>query len=116
MEKTNPVLRETIIKLEKAARKNDAPVYEKAAEELKSSKRKQVEVNLSKLERKVEDGETVLIPGKVLGAGQFNKDAKISAFKFTDSAKQDIEEEGEAYFIQDLIEENPEGEKVKVIK
>ncbi|PSH02312.1 MAG: 50S ribosomal protein L18e, partial [Nanohaloarchaea archaeon QH_8_44_6] len=40
----------------------------------------------------------------------------VAAFKASDSAKNHINENGEFKFIEDLVDENPEGSNVKVIK
>jgi len=109
---TNPILIETLELLQQ----QDAAVYREAAENLGKVNRRRPEVNLSDIERLAEEGETVLVPGKVLGSGYLNKDVKVAAFKASDSAKQQIKSEGEFVFIEDLVEENPEGKEVKLVK
>lgn len=109
---TNPVLLETIELLEN----QEAPIWKKVAENLGKVNRSRPEVNLSDIERNSEEGETVVVPGKVLGSGRLTKDVEVAAFKFSNSAKEEINEIGESKFIQDLVEENPEGNEVKVIK
>ena len=116
MQKTNPVLRKNITKLEEAGRKNDAPVYTKVAEELKKTDKNRTEVNISKIQRHAEEGDTVLVPGKVLGSGRMDKDVKVAAFSFSRSAMEVLDDAGEPMYIEDLLEENPEGEQVKIIK
>lgn len=116
MEKTNPVLKENIVKLEKAARKNDAEVYRRAAEELKKSAKNKTEVNVSKIERTASEGETVLVPGKVLGSGRLDKEVEVAAFQFSQKAKKIISKSGEVTYLEDLVEENPEGEKIRIVK
>ncbi len=115
MQKTNPVLRNTIAKLEEAGRKNDASVYTRAAEELKKSEKNKVEVNVSRIQRHAEDGDTVLVPGKLLGSGRLDKDVEVAAFDATSSAKKIVKESGDFKFIEDLVKENPEGKKVKLM-
>ncbi|MDY6777028.1 MAG: 50S ribosomal protein L18e [Candidatus Nanohaloarchaea archaeon] len=115
MQKTNPVLQRTIKELEEAGRKNDAPVYERAAEELSQANRRQVEVNLSRIERNAEDSDTVLVPGKVLGSGFLDTDVTVAAFDFSRSAREAIEETGETKFVEDLVDENPDGAEVQLI-
>jgi len=115
MTKTNPALTEAIRKLEEASRKNDAAVYGRAAEELQGSTRHQVEVNLSQIERHTDDGDTVLVPGKVLGAGYLNTDVTVAALNCTNSAREAIEEEGSFRYVEDLVKDNPDGEQVKLM-
>lgn len=109
---TNPVLVETLEVLEE----QDAPVWNAVRENLGKVNRKRPEVNISDIERIAEDGETVVVPGKVLGAGRLTKNVTVAAFNASRGAKQKISEEGEFMFIQDLIEENPEGEGVRIVK
>ncbi len=116
MQKTNPVLKKEIAKLEEAGRKEDARVYTKAAEELKKTDKNRTEVNISKIQRHAEEGDTVLVPGKVLGAGRLNKEVKVAAFKFSKGARKAISDVGDSMYIKDLIEENPEGKQVKIMK
>ncbi len=116
MKKSNPVLRKEIVKLEKAGRKEGARVYTKAAEELKKTDKNRVEVNISKLQRYAEEGDTLLVPGKVLGSGRLDKKVEVAAFQFSKKAKESIDEVGETMFIEDLVEKNPEGNQVKIMK
>jgi large subunit ribosomal protein L18e len=109
---SNPILLETIEMLQE----QDTPVWNSVAENLGKVNRRRAEVNLSDIERVAEDGETVVVPGKVLGSGYLNKDVTVAAFKASNSAKNQINDEGEFMFIQDLVEENPEGTGVKVVK
>lgn len=109
---TNPILLETIELLQE----QDAPVWNSVAENLGKVNRDRAEVNLSDIERVAEDGETIVVPGKVLGSGYLNKDVTVAAFKASNSAKNQINDEGDFMFIQDLVEENPEGTEVKVVK
>jgi large subunit ribosomal protein L18e len=109
---TNPILLETIETLQE----QDSSVWNSVAENLGKVNRKRAEVNLSTIERVAEDGETVVVPGKVLGSGHLTKDVTVAAFKASNSAKKQIQDEGEFMFIQDLVEENPEGEEVRIVK
>ncbi len=109
---TNPVLIETLDVLEE----QEAPIWNSVRENLGKVNRQRPEVNISDIERIAEDGETVVVPGKVLGAGRLTKNVTVSAFDVSKGARQKIEEDGEFMFIQDLVEENPEGEGVRIVK
>jgi len=109
---TNPVLLETIEILEE----QEASLWNDVAENLGKVNRQRPEVNLSDIERNTEEGDTVVVPGKVLGSGRLTKEVTVAAFKASNSARNHIEEDGKLMFIQDLVEENPEGSEVKVIK
>lgn len=109
---TNPVLLETIELLNE----QDAPIWNDVAQNLGRVNRKRPEVNVSDIERVAEDGDTVVVPGKVLGSGRLTKEVNVAAFKASSGARQKIEEDGEFMFIRDLVDENPEGSNVKVVK
>lgn len=109
---TNPVLVETIELLQE----QEAAVWNQVAENLGKVNRQRPEVNISDIERVAEDGDTVVVPGKVLGSGYLTKDVTVAAFKASNSAKQQIKDEGDFMFIEDLVDENPEGSGVKVVK
>ena len=109
---TNPVLLDTIKLLEE----QKAPVWREVAENLGKVNRKRPEVNLSDIERNTEEGDTVVVPGKVLGSGRLTKNITVAAFKASDSARKDIEEKGDFKLIEELVETNPEGSEVKIIK
>lgn len=109
---TNPILIETINLLEE----QDASLWNNVAENLGKVNRKRPEVNLSDIERNTEEGDTVVVPGKVLGSGRLSKEVNVAAFKASSSAKNQINQKGDFMFIQDLVEDNPEAEGLKVIK
>ncbi|WP_414836582.1 50S ribosomal protein L18e [Candidatus Nanohalococcus occultus] len=109
---TNPVLLETIELLNR----QEAPIWNDIAENLEKVNRRRPEVNVSDIERVAEEGETVVVPGKVLGSGRLTKEVNVAAFKASSGARQKIEEDGQFMFIRDLVDENPEGTDVKVVK
>jgi large subunit ribosomal protein L18e len=71
--KTNPNLIELINKLYEQSRSEDAAIWKDVAKRLERSNRRTAEVNLSDINRYVEEGETVLVPGKVLSNGDLDK-------------------------------------------
>ncbi len=114
-QKTNPVLRETVKACEEAARKNDAAVWQRVADELAASTRQMREVTLSDIERNTEDGDTVVVPGKVIGSGRFDRDVTVAAMDFSRGAMDAIDESGEVTYIDALVEETPEGSEVVLL-
>lgn len=114
-QKTNPVLRDTIRACEEAGRTNDAAIWSRVAEELDRANRKQREVSVSHIDRNAEDGETVVVPGKVVGRGTVDPSVTVAAFAFTDNARDAIEANGEAVWIDELVEENPAGAGLRLL-
>ena len=61
------------------------------------------------------EGETALIPGKVLSLGEINKKISVAALNFSGQAREKINKIGKAISIQELVKQNPKGKKVRII-
>jgi len=110
---TNTVLIETIELLEE----QEAPIWTEVAENLGKVNRQRPEVNISDIERNTEEGDTVVVPGKVLGAGRTAKQrCQRCSFQRFKRRKKQINDNGEFMFIDELVEDNPEGSEVKILK
>jgi len=102
--------------LKKVARENKANIWRYVAELLQKPRRLRPQVNISKINRYTKDGDTIIIPGKVLGAGNLDHKVTVAAYSYSESAKEKIENAGgKVISIQDLIHENPKGSNVKII-
>ncbi len=114
--KTNPRLIRLIKTLRKASNKNNAKIWKVVAEKLAKPTRRRVEVNISKINRYAKENETIVVPGKVLGAGKLEKRVVVAAYAFSESAKRIIKEAGgEAITIEELLERNPKGSNVRIM-
>jgi len=110
--KENPFL----IALIKNLRKEKRPIWQKVAYELSKPRRKKVEVNLSKLDEYCNDGGSVIVPGKVLGAGKMTKKLLVAAFGFSQSARKSIESAGgKALSIEAMYKNNQSGKDLTII-
>ena len=115
-EKTNPNLISLIEELKDQAREAEAPIWRDVAERLEKPSKQWAEVNLSKIERHAKEGETIVVPGKVLGAGILNTEVTIGAFKASNSAEKSIAEAGGEFLkLRELAEREPEGSGIKVM-
>lgn len=113
---TNIIVRRTIRMLRKYARQHNAPIWRYVAELLERPRRLRIEVNVSKINRYTEANETVVVPGKVLGAGRIDHPVTVAAIAFSKSAVEKIRAAGgRVIHILQLLEENPRGSKVKII-
>jgi len=109
---SNPLLKKTISELGK----QEAKLWQRVAHELERATRKRREVNLSKLERHTENGETILVPGKVLGAGILKKKLHVAAWNFSAGASAAIKKAGGSTLtILELVKKNPKGTGVKIL-
>lgn len=113
---TNPQLLALIKQLKKAYKENHAPIWRDLAERLSSPRRERCEVNISRINRWTKPGDTVVVPGKVLGAGKLDHEVKVAAFSFSKSAIEKITRAGgKALSVKSLTETNPKGSHVKII-
>ena len=113
---TNPQLVELIRFLKKQSREQKAPIWKAVAEKLAVSRRRRIAVNISRINRYTEKNETVVVPGKVLGAGELNHPVTVAAFTFSETAKQKIKKaKGKCLTIPELVKKNPKGSNVKII-
>ncbi len=113
---TNPELIRLIRVLKKTANKTGAAIWRDLAQRLGRTRSKRVAVNLSRINRYSASGETILIPGKVLGAGVIDHPVKVAAFQFSQQARLKISKaKGKCLTIDELVEKNPRGSNIKVI-
>ena len=107
---TNKVLFDTIRDLKKLSVKGNKKVFRAVAEKLSAPASQRVEVNLSKLERHVKEGERVIVPGKVLGSGTLTKKVGVIAFSFSETAKTKIVAAGgSAQELNEFMASKPSG-------
>jgi large subunit ribosomal protein L18e len=112
----NPDLIELIRFLKKQGRENKAKIWRDIAEDLSRPSRRRVAVNVSHLNRHTEKNENVVVPGKVLGAGEMDHAIIVSAFAFSEKGKAKVEAaNGKCLSFADLIKKNPKGSNVKII-
>ncbi|MDP3986628.1 MAG: 50S ribosomal protein L18e [Nanoarchaeota archaeon] len=108
--KTSSELVETII----LSKKN--PAWIRVAEILSGSRRKSRSFNLSEINDKSSEGETIVVPGKVLSEGEIEKKIKIVARDFSDKAKEKLlKTKTPISIILDEIKTNPEGKGIKIL-
>lgn len=114
--KTNPNLVVLIQRLKDASRINGAPIWRDIALRLEGPMRNWAEVNVGKLNRYANEDEIVVIPGKLLGAGEIAKRLTVAAFRSSVQAREKIERAGgRSLSIEELIEMNPKGSNVRIM-
>lgn len=103
-------------KLEKAAKASKAPVWKRVAELLLKPRRKRVEVNLSKIDAHAKEGDTVVVPGKVLSVGSLTKKITVACFSCSAGVPKKVSSASATIIpITKLLEQNPSGKLVKII-
>lgn len=112
---TNYQLKLLIEELEKKYLESKVKLWGRLAKDLKKPTRQRRIVNIYKIEKGAREGETVVVPGKVLNLGELNKKVKVAAFSFSKAAEEKIRKVGEVMSIEELMKKNPEGKKVRIL-
>ena len=114
---TNPELLQLIKYLKKQSREKDAGIWFDVAEYLAKPSRQRIAVNLSRISRNTEKGATVVVPGKILASGALGHTVTVAAFDASDKAKEKMAGAKAKYLsIPELVEANPKGSNVKIIR
>lgn len=109
--KTNTELVETIIK----AKKNDK--WLEVAGLLSVPRRLKIEKNLGEIDKESKEGDTIIVPGKVLAEGEISKKIRISALSFSQEAEKKLKaKKCEIISLINEIEKNKKAEGVKILK
>jgi large subunit ribosomal protein L18e len=117
MTSSNPLLRRTLVLLERAGKKEKASVWSVASEMLSRPASLKVEVNLGRISRMAKDGEAIFVPGKVLGSGLIDKKVTLGAFVFSSSARSKIQAAGgSALSVDQFVKKFPDGSGVKLVE
>lgn len=114
--KTNPALLALIDELKAASREHGAPIWRDVALRLERRQRHWSEVNLSRVSRTAKKGETVLVPGVLLGSGELTTPLTIAAFRASDGARTKVEKAGGSVIgLMELAAQNPKGSNVRIV-
>ena len=111
---TNYQLKLLIEELESKVK--DSLFWKRIMKDLKKSSRQRRVVNIYKINRYAKEGETIVVPGKVLSVGDITKKVDVAAMNFSTEARKKIEDaKGKAMSIKELLQLNPEGKKVRIL-
>jgi large subunit ribosomal protein L18e len=113
---TNPILHGLIQELKKNGREQPISLWRRIATDLEKPTRQRRVVNLSSISRYTKENDTIVVPGKVLGAGDLSHKLTISAFQFSSGAKEKIEKAGAKIVpLLELSKENPSGKGIRIM-
>ena len=114
---TNPQLIQLIKQLKKESKEKEAPIWLDVAEQLSQPRTQRAAVNLSRISRNTKKNETVVVPGKIPGTGTIDHAITVAAFNVSDKAKAKLEAAKAKYLsIPELLEKNPKGANIKIIR
>ena len=115
MKKTNPQLLNLIEQLREASVAQKVNIWNDIAQRLEKPRKLYPQVNLEKIQKHVQEKETALVPGKVLGKGEIQK-MEIAAWAFSETARQKIKKAGgKCYSLPELLKKNPKGKNIRII-
>ncbi len=111
---TNYQLQNLLTELE--SKVNESKFWKRIVKDLKKSSRLKKAVNVYKIDKFAKEGETIIVAGKVLSVGELSKKVDVAAINFSQEAKRKIEQaKGKTLTIKELLEQNPEGKKVRIL-
>lgn len=117
---SDPNVKTLIRWLNKQSRLQNAPIWSRVSDELAKPKRlkKRTAVNLDSLDILADGSSTLLVLGKILGEGQLKgKSLNVAAFDISSKARDKIIASGGTYMtLPELVEANPKGSNIKLIK
>ena len=71
---------------------------------------------MDKINKEAREGETLVIPGKVLSQGEIKKKVKIVALGFSENAMEKLSTEKVAFStIDEEIKKNPEAKGIRIL-
>ncbi len=114
--KSNPVLVDLIGQLRTAGRTNEAPLWRDIASRLEKPSRSWAQVNVSKLEAHLNEGENAIVPGKLLGTGDVSRPLTVVAYSASASAKEKIARAGGTVLtLREGVQKFPQGQNCRII-
>ncbi|MBI5803569.1 50S ribosomal protein L18e [Candidatus Pacearchaeota archaeon] len=109
--KENDELVETII----ACKKNDK--WLEVGKIISAPRRKKISINLDKISEESKEGETIIVPGKVLSQGDLVKKIRLVALNFSKMAEEKLKKAKVEYLkIINEIKKNPDAKGIKIIQ
>ena len=111
---TNPQLKALLDEISEHYVKTKKPFWKRMYKELSRPTRQRRAVNLSRINRHTKSGDTVVLPGKVLSAGELHHAVTVAAWQFSKQASEKIKKaKGKAISISELMKMKTR--KVKII-
>lgn len=115
--KTNPLLKDVVNGLLEISRESGSSLWRDIAGRLTGGDRRYASVNVGKISRLSADGDVVVIPGSLLGAGYIDKKITVSALKISEKAMKKLDEAGGSFKpLVDMAKENPKGTNIRIMR
>ncbi len=115
--KTSHKIRETVNTLLEISRENNTPLWRDMARRISESRQGYADLNVGKISKMCNDGDIIVVPGKVLGSGYLEKKVKISAMDASEKALKKIKASGSEFVsLVELAKEVPDGKNLKIMR
>ncbi|MCB9358660.1 50S ribosomal protein L18e [Candidatus Woesearchaeota archaeon] len=112
----NEELQSLISVLREVSSKEKVNIWKRVASDLSRPTRQRRIVNLSRINRVTKENDIVIVPGKVLSAGDIDHKVQVAAFTFSKTAADKIAEaKGTVISIPELLKSNPKGKGIKIV-
>jgi large subunit ribosomal protein L18e len=109
--KKNPELIASILK----AKKNEK--WLEIAGLLSSPRRNKISINLDDIDKNSKEGDTIVVPGKILSSGEITKKIRVSALAYSKEAEKKLKAgKCELVSLVEELKKNPKMQGVKIIK
>lgn len=116
LKKTNVNLLRLVEELKTLSYKKKVNIWKDVATRLSKPSNNWAEVNISRIARHAKKREIILVPGKLLGAGNIDIPVTVAAFHFSESGKKKIEVAGgKVLAIEELMKAKPDGSNVRIM-
>jgi large subunit ribosomal protein L18e len=113
---SNLILRDLITELRKRGSEQEVKLWNRIASDLEKPTRQRRAVNLSRINRYANENDIVVVPGKVLGSGELDRKLTISAYQFSEQARNKAEKAGSKIVpLLELTKEKPNGKKIRIL-
>ncbi len=104
-----------IRKLIRDLHKTKRRIWKKVSKKLSGPRKNRIEANLYRINKKTKNNDVIVVPGKILGIGDLDHKLTIACLNSSKSAQKKIETSGSKLIsIDELLEQNPQGDKVKI--
>jgi large subunit ribosomal protein L18e len=113
---TDETRHQLLKKLKHQSRNPGGRIWRRLYEELQASRRDRLTVNIGDLQRHHTSGQILVVAGKVLSEGIIEDKLQVAAYSFSSQARAKIlAKGGKCLSIEELMEQNPTGTKVRII-
>lgn len=115
--KTDERIKQTVDKLLELSRTNSSSLWRDLAKRLSGGRRRYASINLEKIDKLSNEGDTLVVPGSILGSGNLSKKLTLSSLRISQKALDKLKSAGCTYkTIEELSTENPKGSNIKIMR